>query len=164
MNEPFPEPLTVWRLFRRYFVRIVIGTVLVAAVYGAISVYATHRREKWIASEMEKLGWRFQWEYCGPEWIPQSIYTRVPHWNRIVSLDISGDDVTDAQLVHLRGLTCLRDVEFYHIRITDSGMAHLKGLTNLETLFLYDTQVTKDGRTMLRKALPNCEIDLTTID
>ena len=43
-------------------------------------------------------------------------------------------------------------------RITDAGLVHLKGLTNLLTLILTDTQVTYAGVADLKKALPNCNI------
>jgi len=43
--------------------------------------------------------------------------------------------------------------------ITDAGLVHLKGLTNLELLVLGDTQVTDEGVKNLQEALPNCRID-----
>ena len=43
-------------------------------------------------------------------------------------------------------------------QITDAGLVHLKGLTGLQTLGLRGTQVTDQGVADLQKALPNCEI------
>ena len=41
--------------------------------------------------------------------------------------------------------------------ITDAGLVHLKGLTNLHTLWLDDTLVSPAGVAELQKALPNCK-------
>ena len=42
--------------------------------------------------------------------------------------------------------------------ITDAGLVHLKGLTNLEGLLLIGTQVTDAGVAKLKEALPDCRI------
>ncbi|MEE3230459.1 MAG: hypothetical protein VX272_05420, partial [Planctomycetota bacterium] len=51
-----------------------------------------------------------------------------------------GDQVTDAGLEHLKGMTKLVKLHFDGQKITDVGMAHLQGLVNLETLNLGRTQ------------------------
>ena len=43
-------------------------------------------------------------------------------------------------------------------KITDAGLVHLKGLTGLQTLDLGGTEVTDAGFADLKKALPNCKI------
>ena len=43
-------------------------------------------------------------------------------------------------------------------QVTDAGLIHLKGLTKLKWLHLDDTQVTGAGVADLEKALPNCKI------
>ena len=43
--------------------------------------------------------------------------------------------------------------------ITDAGLVHLKGLTNLQTLNFSGTKVTDAGVAQLKKALPNCKIE-----
>ena len=43
-------------------------------------------------------------------------------------------------------------------KITDAGLVHLRGLANLEVLTLLETQVTGAGVIGLSKALPDCEI------
>ena len=45
-----------------------------------------------------------------------------------------------------------------HTQITDAGLVHLKGLTQLEWLDLERTQVTDAGVKELQKALPNTSI------
>ncbi len=59
----------------------------------------------------------------------------------------------------LLGVNFLSDVEFVAwTQVTDAGLVHLKGLTSLETLWLIGTQVTDAGVQDLQKALPNCQI------
>ncbi len=55
------------------------------------------------------------------------------------------DNVTDAGLEHLKGLTELKHVCIYHSRVTDAGLEHLKGLTQLRSLILCFVQVTDAG-------------------
>jgi hypothetical protein len=42
--------------------------------------------------------------------------------------------------------------------VTDAGLVHLKGMTGLKALFLGDAKVTDAGATKLKAALPNCII------
>ena len=43
-------------------------------------------------------------------------------------------------------------------KVTDAGLVHLKGLTKLEVLVLRRTKVTPAGVKQLQQALPNCKI------
>jgi hypothetical protein len=58
--------------------------------------------------------------------------------------------VTDAGLVHLKGLSRLRSLPLDHSDVTDAGLRHLKGLTKLVRLSLDDTQVTDAGLVHLK--------------
>ena len=73
-------------------------------------------------------------------------------------LSFMGTQITDAGLVHLRGLTNLRLLEVTFTRVTNAGLVHLPGLTSLRRLYLANAQTTEDGRARLRQALPDCEI------
>ncbi len=66
--------------------------------------------------------------------------------------------ITDAGLVHLEGLTNLEELFLHGTQIGDAGLVHLEGLTNLTGLWLQDTQVTDEGVKKLQEALPNCRI------
>jgi Leucine-rich repeat (LRR) protein len=103
----------------------------------------------------------------------------------LVSLNLRGQDVTDAQLAHLKDLTGLTRLHLENTKVTDKGLEQLKGLTNLEYLnlygdagvtdaglaslegmkklkyvYLWQTKVTEPGAAKLKKALPQCDINL----
>jgi len=77
---------------------------------------------------------------------------------------LNGRKITDAGLVHLKGMTKLESLDFRYTQITDAGLVHLKGLTSLVRLELVvhaanlGTKVTDAGVADLQKALPNCLI------
>ena len=66
--------------------------------------------------------------------------------------------ITDAGLVHLKGLTKLEYLNLSYTNITDAGLEHLKGLTKLERLGLRETNITDAGVKSLKEALPDCKI------
>lgn len=78
---------------------------------------------------------------------------------KLIHLEISSPQVTDAGLGALAGLKAL---EFLDLRgctqVTDAGLTHLAGLTELTTVVVKDTKVTDAGVELLRKALPKCFI------
>jgi hypothetical protein len=69
---------------------------------------------------------------------------------RLELLNIAHTEVTDAGLVQLKGLTQLRRLYFDGTEVTDAGLVHLTGLTELELLELEETQVTDAGLVHLR--------------
>ena len=66
--------------------------------------------------------------------------------------------MTDAGLVHLKGLTELKELDLSDTRVTDVGLVHVKGLTKLQYLDPSGTQVTDAGLVDLQTALPKCRI------
>jgi hypothetical protein len=74
------------------------------------------------------------------------------------SLEINTTPVTDAGLVHLKGLTSLQELSLGGTKVTDAGLEHLKGLTGLQTLVLIRTKVTGAGVKSLLAELPKCRI------
>lgn len=60
-------------------------------------------------------------------------------------VDLSESKFTDAEMVHLRGLTGLQSIHLNGTLVTDAGLAHLKGLHRLKHLTLDGIQVTDDG-------------------
>lgn len=102
----------------------------------------------------------------------------------LVHLNLRGQDVTDAQMAHLKELTNLTRLHLENTKITDKGLEQIKGLTSLEylnlygdnitdaglvnlegmkklkNLYLWQTKVTEPGAAKLKKALPQCDINL----
>ena len=78
----------------------------------------------------------------------------------VVRVSLADTKITDAGLVHLKGLTELQSLSMGGVgsQITDAGLVHLKGLSSLQTLDLRFTQITDQGIADLKKALPNCKI------
>jgi len=178
-----------WRFIRVNALRIVIGAVLVAAVYWAICVYSTYQREQRIARKVDSVDGRVYFYFCGPNWIPQSIQKRLALFDRIESvhfvrrwsedgpfvfdvisdlaslthhfrgIELANAQITDAELQRLKGLTNMEALILQSTSVTDTGLEHLKGLTSLKELYLDNTKTTPKGRAMLRKALPICKIE-----
>jgi hypothetical protein len=67
------------------------------------------------------------------------------------ALDISRSPVTDAGLVHLKGLTNLRRLYLRDLKLTDDALANLKDLTGLEVLSLSKTTITGRGLVYVKK-------------
>ena len=72
------------------------------------------------------------------------------HLGNAIAVVFSGTRITDAGLVHLKGLTKLELLYLVDTQITDAGLVNLKGLTKLELLFLFDTQITDAGLVNLK--------------
>ena len=77
---------------------------------------------------------------------------------RVTGLDLSSTKVTDAELVHIQGLSQLQTLNLGSTSITDAGLAHLAGLTELQVLDLSSTKVTDAGVAELKRALPKVTI------
>ena len=76
------------------------------------------------------------------------------------TLTLGASQVTDAGLVHLKGLSKLETLGLGITKITDAGLVHLEGLTKVGALSFIDTKVTPAGVKKLQQALPNCKIYL----
>jgi len=63
----------------------------------------------------------------------------------VVEVHLSGQRVTDADLLALAGLTELRSLELMATNVTDAGLACLRPLVNLEELSLFNHRITDPG-------------------
>ena len=63
----------------------------------------------------------------------------------VIGVSLRKTEVTDAGLVHLKGLTNLEELDLGKTKVTDAGLEHLQGLTKLQWLSLQDTKVTAAG-------------------
>jgi len=67
--------------------------------------------------------------------------------------------VDDAALVVVQKFPNLRSLDLRDTCVTDAGLVHLKGLRQLEKLVLLNTRVTSEGVQGIQQALPNCRVD-----
>ena len=75
----------------------------------------------------------------------------------VLEVDCRNTEITDANLVHLSGLTTLEWLGLPS-QITDQSLVHLKGLTGLHGITLVNSQISEAGITELQAALPNCTV------
>src|SRR6185436_4842937 len=62
------------------------------------------------------------------------------------SVSLRNSEVTDADLIHLKGMTSVTKVALMNCKkVTDAGLMHLKGLKKVETLYLPYTSVGDAG-------------------
>ena len=74
--------------------------------------------------------------------------------HRIVIVHLGERPVVDADLVHLRGLQHLQELDLTRTRVTGPGLANVRNLTALKKLFLTDTKVD-DAAMVHLKGLKN---------
>ena len=78
---------------------------------------------------------------------------------KLKSLIIPTEAKTDLGLQHY--LAAIEPPTYLNLKdwgITDAGLVHLKGMANLKTLDLRRTQITDAGVAELKQTLPNCRI------
>jgi hypothetical protein len=68
------------------------------------------------------------------------------------------DEITDAGLVHLKGLTELRTLSIEGTGVTDQGLQHLVGLRKLTDLYVGGARITDVGAKALQRAIPGLRI------
>ena len=169
------------RRWYQFSLRTLLAVMALASVASAWLAHERNevRRRAEIIATIEKLG---GFVMCDerrpfrPRWLGPLLGDKSPGEVAVVSLenDITDADmylldglteveglyldncrITDAGLARLSGLTKLRMVDLYHTRITDAGLIHLAGLTKLESLNVGETQITDQGIRELRGSLPS---------
>jgi len=68
----------------------------------------------------------------------------------VIVVDLRGNGVTDAGVVHLQGLSQLQHLSLWDTQVTDAGLMHLQGLTQLRSLDLDPGLERLKGLTQLR--------------
>jgi hypothetical protein len=92
------------------------------------------------------------------------VQTAENHGQPVVKVDLFRQPVTDAGLVHLKGLKSLSNLRLSETKVTDTGLVHIKGLTKLSRLFLSDIQVTDAGLVYLKRLVHMEMLDLSKTD
>ncbi len=133
---------------RRRLFQFSLRTLLVLTVIVSLGMGWLMKERRRIAARREALieaGW--EWDN----------FPKQPGWHRMLygddepafvySLGIGDSNATDAELVHLTGLTQLKNLSLRKAQITDAGLTRLKGLglTQLIMLHLDNTPITDAG-------------------
>jgi internalin A len=79
----------------------------------------------------------------------------------IRGLSLFRTNVTDAGLVHLRGLVHMESLDISETEITDAGLVNLRGLTRLSMLHLGRTKVKGEGLRYIAGITAIKELDLS---
>ena len=134
--------------------------------------------------------WDIQFQLRGRDLTDDGL-ADVARLGNVVELNLRDTKITNAGLVHLKGLakltrlhlertnvgdegianltklTTLEYLNLYGTKITDKSLDHLAGLKNLRQLYVWQTDVTDAGIAKFKKALPAVSvvkgIDLSTI-
>ncbi len=64
---------------------------------------------------------------------------------RVIGVNLSERRVVDADLLHVKGLQQLQELDLTRTRIEGPGLVNLKELTSLRTLFLTETKIDDSG-------------------
>jgi hypothetical protein len=189
-DEPLLDPSNRRRrnsyLGRALPVALVLVLVAVGSVFG-VPAY----RQQALIREIEAGGGWVETRFTGPDWlqglIPDAVggdgltgferffiviageepftdatLKRLGRHRSLVGLTLGKAQITDAGLVHLRGLANLEWLHFNGYgrpNISDEGLVHLKGMTKLRSLKLgFCPRITSNGIADFKKALPNCGI------
>ena len=139
---------------RRWMQFSLRGMLVLTASMGLLLGWAIHlvREQRNAVAALERMGSSIR--YNDPD--EASILER---FGILTGLDVfreveavyCGPVMTDAGLVHLRGLPKLRQLGLTHTQVTDAGLAQLEKLPELRILFVSETQVTDAGLVHLQR-------------
>ena len=125
-----------WRL-RSLFVL----TLLVAIGMSWLTVtMRNQRKQKAAAEEIKTAGGTVG---LSPTWLGKLL--RDDSLVSVVYVNLSEESTTDAELVHLEGLSQLHVMGLSSTKVTDAGLVHLQGLSQLEQLSLDHAKITDAG-------------------
>ena len=63
----------------------------------------------------------------------------------------------------MKKLTGLTHLDLSGTEVSDEGIGHLKGMTRLNYLNLFETKVTRRGYEDLSASLPDCRIEMADL-
>jgi hypothetical protein len=156
--------------WHQYRLRALLVFVLLASI--GMSWFATRKRfvkrQREAVRAIRELGGRVECEEEGetslPSWLrgllgDEFFFLKAP------IVDLSDTQVTDAELVHLNGVTGLEMLDLSNTQISDTGLEHLKGIKDLKWLYLGGTQVTDAGLERLKEitSLQDVFLDRTQV-
>jgi len=126
---------------------LVVATLFAIDLVWAAVRFPQAQRQQEAAAEIKKLGGKVIWwaEAIGE-----------PGYQKVLAAELTGPQVTDAALEHLRYLHGLRSVDLSNSAITDAGLETLCPIDSLSSIDVTDTKVTDVGVMKFREERPNC--------
>ena len=113
--------------------------------------FSLYFRQQAAVQQIEKLGGRVVTTHGDPRWIRWLIGGKsLRFFEQATVVNLSQNEVEDADLIPLRNLNGLQRLNLNETRITDDGLRHLEELTGLKALDLSGTQITGNGLEHLR--------------
>jgi Leucine-rich repeat (LRR) protein len=86
--------------------------------------------------------------------VPQNWFTETlgaDFFSDVTYLGLSGDAISDAEMLKLQGFTQLQELSLSQTQVTNGGLAHLKDLASLRGLLLRESQIGDDGLAHLKE-------------
>ena len=80
-----------------------------------------------------------------------TIEARLNYDGNVIRLVFWGNQFTEVELVHIKGLKKLKELSVVAKHLTDDGLKHLRGLTSLEVLWLAGTRISDTGLVQLKE-------------
>jgi hypothetical protein len=109
---------------------------------GGRALYETSSTEdSWVSRKLRK-------------WLPQD------YFDTVVIIELNDTAITDADLVALKDLPKLRQLDVRGTPVTDRGLAHLHRLTGLVELLLGGSRITDSGLESLHELKDLASLDL----
>lgn len=140
--------------------KAIIVLVCLILLGGGIWVADQFRREWRAIALVNRLGGAASSHAMRPSWMPTVVDDEfMKLYERIVIFDLTGTEVTDADLQQFQGLVYLTKLKLDNTEISDEGLEHLQGARYLRRLSLTNTRVTEAGIQKLEKSLPACQIE-----
>jgi internalin A len=118
--------------------------------FGHVIFVVTPGTSDGVLLQVEQLAQVQDLVILNPEKITDASLIHLKGLTRLRALVLGGAQVTDAGINHLKGLTDLEILDLGSTQVTDAGLSHFEGLTKLSLLSLMDTQVTDAGLAHLK--------------
>ncbi len=130
-------PARKLRWFQYSLRSLLLLTLLVSLVMSCVAVRMQRaRRQDEAVEEIEKLGGQVQYDYeaqgvnpPGPAWLRNLLGENF--FATVVAVDLSLQQVTDAGLEHLKGLTQIQTLCLVQTMVTDEGVKKLQRLAEV---------------------------------
>jgi len=154
MNAGTPRPRRRWLQFSLRSILVLTGVLAVLIAWLGPKFYFAYEQRQAVAAILAS-GGQVAYDYQaageqeppGPKWLRRLIGD--DFFQRIDVVSFRGQNISDANLKSLSGMTDLHRLSIYSPIVTDAGLEHLKGVTGLRELYI-TANVTDAGMVKLK--------------